>query len=82
MSNSKTVGRFTYDSADGSIQGPKAYIGERFDAVMNGIYAGRSTVFNFATAQGSEPAAAILVALQTDYAGWKGTRDLVNRCSR
>lgn len=40
---------------------------------------GGSAVVNFAMSQDQDPVMAVLVALQTNYASWKGTRQLTRR---
>ncbi len=54
---------------------------ERYDAFMQDLLAGCSAAFNYAPA-GTDPMRAALVAIQTDYAGWSGTRDLLRGLRR
>ncbi len=74
----KTVGAFTIK--DGSLYGPKEYMDEQGNAKLDEILGGVSVVFN--TSMRLNPhqdiETAILVALQTDYAGWKGTKQLLD----
>ncbi len=70
-----TVGAFTYDGT--TLTGPAAYMAEQGDAKVEAILAGTDVVFNYGMQSGAspDPITAFLVALQTDYAGWKGSRD-------
>lgn len=77
-----TVGEFTYEA--GSVFGPVAYMRERGNAKLDEIQAGKSTVFNFGAAQAKGVDGLVklaLVALQTDYAAWKGLESLPGRKS-
>ena len=72
------VGNFTATD-DGKVSGPAAYMQDPagFAARMIVIYAGRDTVFNYATGhEGSDGMTAVLVSLQTDYAAWLGMQRL------
>lgn len=77
MKGTIEVGAFTYEPATGAITGPERYMRERFPAVKAEIEAGRNVCFN-AGAGGLSPnvETALLVAVQTDYAGWRGTQQL------
>lgn len=68
----KTVGRFTYEN--GIVTGPKEYMKTRYRTVLAEINAGKNAVFN----HGGSPdvITQALVAVQTDYAAWKGMRSL------
>lgn len=69
------VGAFTFDPATGEVSGPAAYMREQGFDRLRKIESGHDTVFNFG-ASGASPSAevAMLVSLQTDYAGWVGAR--------
>lgn len=73
----KTVGEFTMDTETGTVTGPAAYMEERGFDRMRAIEAGRDAVFNFGCCKSPDVYTAVLVSLQTDYAGWKGTRQLL-----
>lgn len=77
----KTVGEFTYYS-DGSLEGPALYLEVRGNDFIKQLNRGDSAVLRMGLMQGSDPVTAFLVALQTDFAGWKGTRQLVNSLKR
>jgi hypothetical protein len=71
------VGEFTL-TADGTVTGPAEYMGERGKEKLREIEQGRCPVFRFGASglPGSSPSpeVALLVAVQTDYAAWKGAR--------
>lgn len=71
----KKVGSFIYDPTDGSIAGPPDYMRERFPAFKAKVEAGECAAFNHGCV-GRDTMTAFLVAVQTDYAGWKGLRSL------
>ena len=68
----KTVKRFTI--TDGVLSGPAEYMREQGDAKLARILAGNDTVFNMTAQFSPDMETAILVALQTDFAGWLGMR--------
>ena len=68
----KVVGRFTYE--DGILCGPRDYMEEQGNALLDTILAGEDTVFNMTADQSPDLETAILVRLQTDYAGWLGLK--------
>lgn len=71
------VGAFKYDPESKMLSGPKEYMEERGDEKLEEILSGKSTVANFGmTGASGSPERAVLVALQTDYAGWKGLQSL------
>jgi len=78
-----SIGEFTADknvqTEDLSISGPKSYMDERYEQVMKDIADGQSAVFNMAGMRGVPTTQAILVTLQTDYAGWVGMKDFERR---
>lgn len=69
----KRVSRFTID--DGIISGPAEYMNEQGNAKLDRILSGGDTVFNMCAHLSPDIETAVLVALQTDFAGWKGSRD-------
>lgn len=68
------VGAFTYEN--GVLTGPVEYMAERGNARLDRILSGQDAVFNFGCTRAPSVEQAILVSLQTDYAGWKGMRGL------
>jgi len=73
----KTVGQFTIDTETCEITGPAAYMEEQGNARLKAILAGEDVVFNMGATRSPDVFTAVLVSLQTDYAGWKGTRQLL-----
>lgn len=87
-----TVGRFTYNPATSSLLGPKAFMESADYRQWRARFAaGRDTCYNFAvggvqpglavqfepiTGRGSDPVVAMLVSLQTCFAGWHGLQTL------
>ncbi len=67
-----TVGEFIYE--DGCISGPATYMQEQGDARLQQILSGHDAVFNMSAHYSPNIETAILVLMQTDYAGWKGAR--------
>jgi len=79
MSKPKTVGAFTYHP-DGSIEGPAQYLEEKGNDTIEKINAGKNHVFNFGCRNpNADTVTLLLVALQTDYAGWLGMKGLVKK---
>lgn len=68
----KVVGQFTYE--DGILCGPRDYMLEQGNNVLDKILAGEDTIFNLTKDQSPDVETAILVRLQTDYAGWLGLK--------
>ena len=68
----KVVGQFTYE--DGILCGPKEYVEEKGNSLLDRILAGEDTIFNMTNDQSPDIETAILVRLQTDYAGWLGSK--------
>lgn len=71
----KTVGQFTY--ANGQLSGPAEYMREQGNARVDSILAGTDVLFNMGREFQPDSVTLLLVTLQTDYAGWKGTRELL-----
>ncbi len=68
----KVIGRFTLE--DGILCGPRDYMEEQGNALLDKILVGEDTVFNMTADQSPDIETAILVRLQTDYAGWLGLK--------
>lgn len=62
-----------------TISGPAAYMQDRFPLLKKEIESGNSVVFNYALRyKGADLKNALLVAVQTDYSSWKGTKELID----
>lgn len=72
----KEVGQFSIE--DGTFSGPAEYMREQGNAKLDGILAGTDTAFNLCAGFSPDTETAILVAMQTDYAGWIGMRELLS----
>lgn len=72
----KRVGEFSIDTDTSTISGPAEYMRERGNDRIDRIAAGLDTVFNFALREHRDQDMAVLVSIQTDYAGWKGMRQI------
>ena len=72
-----TVGRFKYES--GQISGPAEYMEGAGDVKLDSILSGNDIAYNtmILASPGTDPVTMILTALQTDYAGWLGQRELI-----
>lgn len=66
----KQVGSFKIEN--GSFYGPTDYMAAKGNAKLDEILAGQSASFNMTCHLSPDIETAILVAMQTDYAGWKG----------
>lgn len=71
-----TVGRFRYDHETTDLYGPADYMAEQGNAKLDKMLAGEDAVFNMTAHLSPDPITAVLVALQTDYAGWHGIKTL------
>ena len=60
---------------DGIFTGPAIYMAEQGNAKLERILSGTDEVFNMTSHLSPSVEIAILVHMQTDYAGWKGSRD-------
>ncbi len=69
-----TVGAFTYDRNTNQVAGPAEYMAERGSARLESIMSGTDVVFNMGCTRSPNVETAVLVSLQTDFAGWKGAR--------
>lgn len=78
-----TVGEFTYHAETETISGPKAYVEEGHLArVVAEVAAGTKASFNHNPHAATHPIRSLLVSVQTDYAGWRGYRDLFGSSPR
>lgn len=69
------VGAFTFDSADSSISGPAEYVrSAEYRACIASIENGTNPTFRAGMEHSPSVEVALLVAVQTDYAGWHGMR--------
>jgi hypothetical protein len=68
----KVVGQFTYE--EGILCGPRDYMEEQGNALLDKILAAEDTIFNMTKDQSPDIETAILARLQTDYAGWLGLK--------
>ena len=71
-----TVGRFTLN-ADGTLSGPAQYLTDQGNELIDRIVAGTDTVFNMSQHLSPSVEIAILVRLQTDFAGWRGHQQML-----
>lgn len=80
----KTVGEFSFDGT--SVAGPAQYMREQGSAKLDSICSGNDAGFNAMLAvragKSDDLETLILVALQTNYAGWKGMQQILNMGSR
>ena len=65
-----TSGHFAIE--DSILTGPRDYMQARGNVLLNNILAGEDTIFNMTVNQSPDIETAIVVRLQTDYAGWLG----------
>lgn len=70
------VGEFEYNPERNSIVGPKEYLDEQGEALLKRIAVGDDLLFNVTAHLSPDAMTAVLVRLQTDYAGWVGMRRL------
>ena len=68
------VGRFELE--DGILSGPAQYMAERGDTLVDAIFAGEDMIFNTTAHLSPNIETALLVRLQTDYAGWLGMKQV------
>ncbi len=76
----RTVGRFTIDGD--SITGPAEYMTERGNELLDRIMAGDDAVFNTTAHYSPDVEMAVLVRIQTDFAGWMGARQMMQWAER
>jgi len=72
----KTAGRFTIEN--GVLEGPGNYMTEKGNAKLDSILSGNDASFNTMVQFGGQRdiEMLVLVALQTDYAGWVGMKQV------
>jgi len=68
------VGQFKIETRTGTIEAPAEYMNEQGNAKLDRILEGRDQVFNMSSHLSPNLHTAILVALQTDFAAWRGMR--------
>ena len=69
------VGAFKFlqgDSGETFIEGPEDYLQAQGAQLLTHIAAGDDTIFNLTFGQSATFELAVVVRLQTDYAGWRG----------
>lgn len=71
----KQVGQFTLFE-HGSLEAPTLYWDEQGRNRLAKILSGQDTVFNMGASLSPDLETAILVSLQTDFAAWKGSKQL------
>ena len=69
----RSCGQFSME--DGVLSGPRKYMEEQGNALVDKILAGEDMIFNMTSGQSADVETAILVRLQMDYAGWIGFRE-------
>lgn len=73
MTTVTTVGAFTFDSATSEVTGPAEYIrSAEYRRCVASIEGGTSHCFRAAMEHSPNLETALLVTIQTDYAGWRG----------
>ena len=79
-----TVGQFTYDPATREVSGPAGFMRSgAYETWRTKLYTGADVVFDFGVREpASNPVTAMLVSLQTAYAGWHGAQTLFRPISR
>ncbi len=70
---SKRCGQFSME--DGILTAPRTCMEEQGNALVDKILAGEDMIFNMTSGQSPDAETAILVRLQTDYAGWIGFKE-------
>lgn len=71
----KQVGSFSIDN--GILSGPAAYMQAKGNVKLDAILAGDDVAFNMTFDLSPDIETAILVHMQTDYAGWIGVERLL-----
>ena len=69
----KSCGQFSME--DSVLTAPRTYMEEQGNALVDKILAGEDVIFNMTSGQSPDVETAILVRLQTDYAGWIGLKE-------
>ena len=68
------VGRFRFDRETQTLEGPADYMREQGNAKVDRIVRGDDVAFNMTCHLSPDIETAILIHLQTDYAGWHGMK--------
>lgn len=77
------VGSFTFDSADGTISGPAEYMrSDDYRRCIASIENGTHHTFRAACEHSPSFEVALLVTIQTDFAGWHGAETFNRRIAR
>lgn len=72
-SNITTVGSFTFDAETSTVSGPADYMrSDEYRRCIASIENGTNHVFRAGMEHSPTPEVALLVTIQTDYAGWHG----------
>ncbi len=71
------VGKFSLEGNE--LNGPGGYMEERGFDLIDRIQAGQDVTFNLTGHLSPSVEMAVLVRLQTDYAGWLGQRQLLRQ---
>ena len=69
------VGAFKFlrnDAGETFVEGPEEYLQKQGAQLLAHIAAGGDAIFNLTCGQSATIEIAVLVRLQTDYAGWRG----------
>jgi len=72
----KVVGVFSVDK--GVLSGPAQYMKEQGREKLEKVLRGDDLVFNLSLTQSPDIETGILVAMQTDYAGYLGRKELIS----
>lgn len=70
----KVCGQFSIENE--ILSGPKEYMEDQGNMLVDKIFADEDTVFNMTAHLSPDVETAIVVRLQTDYAGWLGMRQV------
>jgi hypothetical protein len=73
-----TCGRFSYNQETCEVEGPGDYMADKGLALIDSIMAGNDVVFNMTADRSPSAEMAVLVRLQTDFAGWRGVQQIAN----
>ena len=76
------IGAFQYDQENKTVSGPAAYMQERGNGLVDAISRGEDESLNNTAHYSPSPVVAVLVRLQTDYAGWLGIKQLETAFSK
>lgn len=76
------IGKFEFK--EGAVYGPKDYMLQQGNTKLDAILAGQAAGFNamLAARPDADPVQMVLVALQTDYAGWVGMQQFAHSFKR